>query len=335
MNWRWVIIGLWAFAATSGCGRNPRQDVYMDLLNAEKRTLEDRLYALEYDYKKALRQLEAYKAKAAAAEAAEKNGKPNRESGSRPEASPGSSDGLPKIELPPGLDDFPGSDQSGSGDGNKKPSVLKPDTARSTSAGISELNEIEVPADDSRLVESIHLNPRLTGGADFDQLPGDDGLTVLVEPRGTTGEFVPQAARVSIVVLDPALSGDVARIARWDFDRSTAQEFLQTGSLDRGLLFRVPWPEKAPENERLHLFVRYTTADGRRLEADREIRILPPDRFADNIPSRTKGGSSSAASPESAGETSVLVESTNSASPAPTATPRRTTATGRFWRPSR
>ena len=43
--------------------------------------------------------------------------------------------------------------------------------------------------------------------------------------------------------------------------------------LERGLLFRLPWPDGPPRHERLHLFARYETADGRRLEAQREITV--------------------------------------------------------------
>ena len=38
----------------------------------------------------------------------------------------------------------------------------------------------------------------------------------------------------------------------------------------------MTWPDRPPSNRRLHLFVRYTTADGRNLEAKRLIDVDPP-----------------------------------------------------------
>ena len=152
-------------------------------------------------------------------------------------------------------------------------------TAKKRPLSEDELAAAIVSALDQR-VESIHLNPRLTGGADFDGQPGDDGICVLVEPRNRSGDFVPEAARVSIVLLDPAKTGEAARIARWDLDADAAREFLQTESLDRGLLLRLPWQAALPERNRAAL-VR-PLRDGRRPEnrggpGDRD-RIAGPDR---------------------------------------------------------
>ena len=41
-----------------------------------------------------------------------------------------------------------------------------------------------------------------------------------------------------------------------------------------------PWPDRPPENNRLHLFVRYTTRDGRKLEADQSVEVALPGEKA-------------------------------------------------------
>ena len=188
---------------------------------------------------------------------------------------------MPTIELPPGVEE-----------GKRKKTgsaVMRPASAivaesaalsaRSRPLSEDELAAAIVSALDQR-VEMIHLNPRVTGRADFDAQPGDDGICVLVEPRNRSGDFVPEPARVSVVLLDPTKSDDAARVARWDLDAEATRQFLRTDTADRGLLLRLPWQDTPPEPRRLHLFVRYVTADGRKLEADREIDLDSADRVA-------------------------------------------------------
>jgi hypothetical protein len=189
---------------------------------------------------------------------------------------------LPTIELPPGVEE---------GRRKKKASsaVIRPAStvvadsaalsARSRPLSENELAAAIVSALDQR-VETIHLNPRLTGAADLDSQPGDDGLCVLVEPRNRSGDIVPEPARVSVVLLDPTKSDDAARVARWDLDADASRQFLRTDTADRGLLLRLPWQDTPPEPQKLHLFVRYVTADGRKLEADQDIQIDSEDRVA-------------------------------------------------------
>jgi len=274
-----------------GCRNDPYQDAYFEMLNAEKRVLEDRLYDAQYNYEQALAELEAVRGKTKdggkparrtrAAESERPLTEPDdgesREGSSVPREAPE----LPKIELPPGVEEgkrtspSPGVMRPASAVKGESPVV----TAKKRPLSDDELAAAIVSALDQR-VESIHLNPRVTGGVDLDGQPGDDGICVLVEPRNRSGGFVPEAARVSIVLLDPAKTGEEARLARWDLDAEAVGKTLQTDSLDRGLLFRLPWQGALPERSRAHLFVRYVTADGRKVEADREIRVGRPDRVA-------------------------------------------------------
>jgi hypothetical protein len=129
-------------------------------------------------------------------------------------------------------------------------------------------------------ITHIFLNPILTGGANLDSTPGDDGLSVVVEPRNAADEYVPRAGAVSIVVLDPSKAGEEARVARWNFDLAATQQKLQTGAAPRGIKLQLPWPAGAPASERLHLFVRYETADGRLVQTDREVFLTPPGQLS-------------------------------------------------------
>ena len=89
---------------------------------------------------------------------------------------------------------------------------------------------------------------------------------------------------MSVVVLDPAVldeRGKAARVARWDFTAAeTASLFRRTDS-SRAIHLAMAWPADPPKHNKLHLFVRYVTADGRKLEADRPIEVaLPGERQA-------------------------------------------------------
>ena len=55
---RHLCIFLLACMLAVGCRRDPYMDAYFEMLNAEKRVLEDRLYEVQYDYEQALAELE-------------------------------------------------------------------------------------------------------------------------------------------------------------------------------------------------------------------------------------------------------------------------------------
>jgi hypothetical protein len=124
-------------------------------------------------------------------------------------------------------------------------------------------------------VTHLFLNPILTRGVNLDQNPGDDGLTLVLEPRNQAGQFVPHAGPVSIVVLDPTKSGDAARIARWNFDEQLASQRINRQRDQRGIHLQLPWPGGAPSTDQVKLFVRYETADGRKVEAQHDVVLNP------------------------------------------------------------
>lgn len=124
-------------------------------------------------------------------------------------------------------------------------------------------------------VTHLFLNPLLTRGANLDSTPGDDGLSLVLEPRNQAGEFVPQAAAVSIVVLDPTKSGDAARVARWNLDEKLVKQRISRANGTRGIHLQLPWAGGIPETNQVKLFVRYQTADGRSLEAQHDVILNP------------------------------------------------------------
>ena len=131
----------------------------------------------------------------------------------------------------------------------------------------------------------ITLHPALTGGIGTGGRHGDEGLLVVVEPRDFGGNIVNAPGNISVALLDPALSGEQARLARWDFAAAETQGMIRTGS-QPGIHLRLPWTS-TPAHDRLKVFVRYTTRDGRKLQAERLIAVAlngPPPAGARTLP---------------------------------------------------
>lgn len=126
------------------------------------------------------------------------------------------------------------------------------------------------------IVSQISLNRKLTGGHNIDGQPGDEGMMVVVEPLNAAGELLEVPGEVSIVVLDPALEGEEARVARWDFTSSESADHLKRTPMGDGLHFDLRWPHSPPTHRLLNLYVRYTTADGRKLQLEKQVEIEPP-----------------------------------------------------------
>jgi hypothetical protein len=131
------------------------------------------------------------------------------------------------------------------------------------------------PEPRDRHIARIVLNKQMTGGAS--QLSGgEDGIVVVFEPRNARGEMVAEPGSVSIALVDPERSGPQARLARWDFAANDAfAQFHRSGKSGRGYEFELPWPEAAPPNKKLQLFVRYVAPDGRKLMSEMTINVDP------------------------------------------------------------
>jgi transposase len=132
------------------------------------------------------------------------------------------------------------------------------------------------PRADNKRVDRITLNRAVTGGYDRDSRFGDAGVTVLIEPRDVHGQLAPAAGPVSVVILDRGRTGDAARVARWDFTAEQTATLYRKTPYGEGIYLEMPWLGSPPDRSRLHMFVRYTTKDGRNLEASREVDVALP-----------------------------------------------------------
>ena len=83
------------------------------------------------------------------------------------------------------------------------------------------------------------------------------------------------------MILDPAESGEMARVAHWEFTSDEMARHFRRLRFGQGYVFELPWPGEPPKHEKLTLRVRLTTLDGRTLtkEHDFKAEILGHDEF--------------------------------------------------------
>jgi hypothetical protein len=270
---------------TAACQPNAHMKAYIDLLNTEQRLIEDDFYAVDSERRYLAAEMKQLQ---------QENDTLRKRLGLSPtdpvittpaETAPGASSSdspsrfepktpsEPMIEIPDAPRELP--------NGSRAPAetIPAPDAAAAASAAATD-QAAYTPPDDLRVTHLV-INPVLTSGHNFDRRPGDDGISVVFEPRNAEDAFVPRAGDISIVVLDPSAEGESQRVARWDFPRDEALHRIRTEQFGRGLNFKLPWPGEPPQHERLYVFVRYTSDDGRVLEDKREIEVAGEGTFSE------------------------------------------------------
>ncbi len=290
MRSRQLIVVAAACLIAAGC----RTDPNTVLLERQLRLQEDEIYRLRAcveDYQEAL---QAYGGGGTVlSEPAGKSAAP-RSNAVTP--------GIPTMDIVPGRSQTDVPDTLKTGKGRKSTDPMPaPDEPTEKGGEAPPFNTDADPSgtttppagDDSRRVASLVLNRLLCSGYNADGRPGDEGITIMLEPRDAQGRIVKAPANMSVVVLDPALVGESARVARWDFTSSDLAGRFRTGGMEQGLLLQPVWPADGPLHRDLHLFVRYTTHDGRRFEVDRPIQValagerspgwVPREPPADNV----------------------------------------------------
>ncbi|MFV1964436.1 MAG: hypothetical protein ACC628_03365 [Pirellulaceae bacterium] len=267
----------------TGCRQDPYMNVHIEMLNAEKRALEDRVYELEYDYESKETEVENLK-----------NEIGRLRDGREPSAAdepyyepemtpprvelPGESESIPNL-TPPKVE--PGTPDGVPGDFSMPPtSSSSPSTSSSTTPSMpresTDHQPLALDLADPR-INHIAINSESTGGINLDQQPGDDGIQVVFEPRNPDDVFVPLAGPVSVVLLDTAeLQGERRRVARWDLEASEVDPQIRNSAGQQGIYLTLRWPQRTPRHSQLHLFVRFETVDGSRHEAEQVISINPP-----------------------------------------------------------
>jgi len=121
----------------------------------------------------------------------------------------------------------------------------------------------------------------LSGGADYDGRPGDDGVTVYLRPRDADGHVVKVPGRITIQLTDNTEAGSPRVLGVYRFDDLDALRQMWLGRFaTQHYRLRCPFPPdtKLPERRRVTVhaeFVDYLTAAT--LTAVKEVSISFPD----------------------------------------------------------
>ncbi len=285
-----IVVAALAAVSLSGCASMYKQRVNQDLWEREMRLEEDCIYKLRWQLEDCQRELAATKQQLATNQKESdvlRGGSTAPPDLSAPPgilgpATGGGSQQLPPAPRLPTIE--PGIEAPGAPSGAPPQSSIfrgSNGSVSQASYNADEKNPLR-PApllDANAEVERIDLNPGLTGGTARGGHPGDELLSVAIEQRDSAGKRVLAPGDVTIVVVDPALQGSAARIARWTFDSDELARHARKNRDGGTIHFELPWPSP-PEHSDLRLFVRFTTYDGRRLEANLPIEV----QLADDTP---------------------------------------------------
>jgi hypothetical protein len=274
-------------AALVGCRHQQlREALLVDAFSAETRMLEDKVYELsdrvaEIDQR--LKRLE------------ERGGIAPR-SPTRPRTTPENTSPAPPQEIPdltpprvdPGRPVTPGEIRSGSSSGQRSPGrrpasalvdegVTFPDGFWADTSASSH----DTPSSSQRMATLI-IDER-TQIADWDDVPGEDGLWLVLRTVDSQGRFVAQGGSLTVVLLDA-----VARkhVARWELDGPTLRRAVHNEENPPAVVLPLRW-KTPPENAELHVFVRWQAPDGQRWQADRPLERTTATRRASPWTPRT------------------------------------------------
>lgn len=270
-----------------GCKSDPYLDAYFDTKNAEIIALEDTISDLRFENDK-LRDKVGRSSQGGPSDLTESDDSefgPFVTPPSDPE--PGSS--YPSIESPTNPDLSPPMTSPGV---EVDPSEIFPDASTSSHvlqderdhnasvALIAPTTTAPGVAEETARVTHLHINRSATRGLNTDGKAGDDVLMVALEPRDQYGRFVPAANPVAIVLLDPQLQGEKARVAEWHFDADQVAVGASHAAATPVILLEAVWPKRPPTHSRLKLWARYTTKDGRMLQTQETIQISVDGQFS-------------------------------------------------------
>jgi hypothetical protein len=113
---------------------------------------------------------------------------------------------------------------------------------------------------------------RGTGGVDEDGCPGDEALEVVLEPHDDDGHTIKAPGSVHIEALEISPEGLKVPLSSWDLTPEQVRHTWRSGLLSTGYAIVLPW-KNWPSSEKLRVIVRFTLADGRVFEADKDITI--------------------------------------------------------------
>lgn len=116
---------------------------------------------------------------------------------------------------------------------------------------------------------------RGTGGFNKDDLPGDDGLIILLQPLDGDEHAVKAQGTLQVGVQEISSEGLKVPLSTWDLDAEQLRKSWKQGLFSSSYTFQLPWRE-VPQSDKLRITARLALNDGRVLEADRDVQVRLP-----------------------------------------------------------
>ena len=113
---------------------------------------------------------------------------------------------------------------------------------------------------------------RSTGGYDHDNLPGDELLQVVVEPRDEVDHAIKAPGTLQIIALEISPQGIKTPLSVWDISAEQMHRSWKQGLLSTGYTLTLPW-KVFPAQDQVRVLVRFTTPDQRVFEADKDVKV--------------------------------------------------------------
>lgn len=125
---------------------------------------------------------------------------------------------------------------------------------------------------DRRIVE-LGFHPALSRSVDLDGAPGDDGVILVVQPKNASGQIVDEYAKLTILILDPALPETRARIGFREYTPDEVRVKMKPLGAQQGIHLQLPWNGPNPRADRVIVFAKYTFSNEQEVIGSREIML--------------------------------------------------------------
>jgi hypothetical protein len=135
---------------------------------------------------------------------------------------------------------------------------------------------------------------RGTGGYDNDNLPGDEALQVIVEPRDGDDHVVKVPGSLHVTAIEVNAQGLKRGLCWWALTPEQLRPTWKQGLLSTGYAVVLPWTV-FPQYDTIRVLVQFKLADGRCFEADKDVkvRLLPIGQHPQHAPPAVNPGPSS------------------------------------------
>jgi len=106
-------------------------------------------------------------------------------------------------------------------------------------------------------VQTISLG-KYTGGADFDDKPGDDGIKVFLKPIDSNGDTIKAAGSVAVQLYDLAQPEDKTLIGEYKWSVDEVAKAFSGGFIAYQFTFKCPWKSGPPVHKDITVRVEFT-----------------------------------------------------------------------------